>query len=262
MHRSLESADPPATRFAQAAALTLLLVWAVLQQAHAQAQAQAPAREPVAAASAFEILAAELAAMQRAQRQAAAPMRVILEAGKPRRQGNEAEPPAPAAAVAPTLFALPSPPQRATAAVNAPLGRADAGTATSLKLNGDVLQGMTAGSAVAAIDAASLVTAVSSRPGAAPELFELHAALPEKPRLMSKVDPDIPPRLLLDLGSVAEVLADLTIRADGSVAAVLLLPPVPRQIARHVVAALEQWRFDPLPAERVHRVQLVFNTER
>lgn len=260
MHHSLESADPPATRFAQAAALTLLLAWAVLQQA--QAQAQAPAREPVAAASPYEILAAELTAMQRAQRQAAAPMRMILEAGKPRRQGNEAEPPAPVAAVAPTISALQSPPQRATAAVNAPLGRADAGTATSLKLNGDVLQGMTAGSAVAAIDAASLVTAVSARPGAAPELSELRAALLEKPRLMSKVDPDIPLRLLLDLGSVAEVLADLTIRADGSVAAVLLLPPVPRQIARHVVAALEQWRFDPLPAERVHRVQLVFNTER
>jgi predicted P-loop ATPase/GTPase len=83
-----------------------------------------------------------------------------------------------------------------------------------------------------------------------------------KPQIVSMVEPVIPVRVQDDVGRIGEVSVDLTIRADGSVAAVTVLPPAPRQIQRFVVAALEQWRYEPLPAERVHRVQLVFNSER
>jgi hypothetical protein len=41
---------------------------------------------------------------------------------------------------------------------------------------------------------------------------------------------------------------------------VRVLPPVPRTLAPAIAAAVEQWRFAPLPAARPHRVVLVFRT--
>jgi outer membrane biosynthesis protein TonB len=77
------------------------------------------------------------------------------------------------------------------------------------------------------------------------------------PELLYIVEPDIGPRLL-ELLSRSEVVVEFTIRADGSVTGVQVLPPVPRQWVPVVTAAVEQWRFAPLPASRRHRVQLVF----
>jgi hypothetical protein len=88
---------------------------------------------------------------------------------------------------------------------------------------------------------------------------ELAATL-VRPKLLTLVEPQIPQRVLDEIVGAVEVVADLSIRADGTVARVDLVPPVPRQVQRYVVAALEQWLFEPLAAARVHRVQLVFNT--
>jgi TonB family protein len=76
------------------------------------------------------------------------------------------------------------------------------------------------------------------------------------------VEPEVPQRVLDGMNRNTAVMVDLTIRANGSVAAVELVPPAPRQLQRYLAAALEQWRFDPLPAERVHRIELVFNADR
>lgn len=73
------------------------------------------------------------------------------------------------------------------------------------------------------------------------------------------VELDIPVRVFDQVGRINEVIVDLTIRRDGSVSRVAIQPPAPRALQRYVVQALEQWRFDPLPQEQVHRVQLVFN---
>jgi hypothetical protein len=35
-----------------------------------------------------------------------------------------------------------------------------------------------------------------------------------------------------------------------------------RQLQRALTTAMEQWRFDPLPTQRQHRVELVFNPDR
>ena len=87
------------------------------------------------------------------------------------------------------------------------------------------------------------------------------AAGPASVKLINRVDPELPQRQLDDMGRNAVVTVDLTIRTDGSVGNVAMVRPTPRGIQRAVLAALEQWRFDPLPSERVHRVQLIFNPE-
>ena len=79
------------------------------------------------------------------------------------------------------------------------------------------------------------------------------------PKLVTMLEPEIPPRLLIEGPRVTEIVADLSLRADGTVASVALLPGVPRAWQRYVVSALERWRFEPLPAARLHRVQLVFS---
>ena len=215
-------------------------------------------------ASKAEVAAEAAAAMERAQRQAANPMRRILEASKAR--------PKPAAEAAPIVAA--------TAAVAAVAPRADAGFTTPTiapapapapapvpapvatpavsTLSADLLQRPSPGVAVPALETAS----TSAQPMAALAPLAMPAApvVVVRPQLVNMVEPVIPARVLDDLGRIGEVSVDLTIRADGSVAAVALVPPAPRQIQRYVIAALEQWRYEPLPAERVHRVQLVFNS--
>ena len=47
--------------------------------------------------------------------------------------------------------------------------------------------------------------------------------------------------------------------AIGKVAAVGMVTNVPARVQRVVIGALEQWRFEPLPSDRVHRVELLFN---
>lgn len=248
------------------------VVW--LTAASASAQTAKPnAADPAATA------AAASAAMERAKRQAAGPMRFILEASRPRRKVTETETAAPADAanvrsVAGRPVPLAPAPAQATAeavarpVTTAPLAEsaepvAQAPTAravTESTLNSELLQGKAA-SPVPGLQPsgqASLTTPLSSGPMALPAI----AAGPVRPKLVSQVDPDVPQRVLDDLGRNALVLVDITIRVDGSVAAVALAGPAPRQLLRVVQAAIEQWRFEPLPSERVHRVELLFNADR
>ena len=84
---------------------------------------------------------------------------------------------------------------------------------------------------------------------------------PARVKLINRVDPDLGQRQLDDLGRNAVVAVDLTIRADGSVASVAMIGQPARGLQRALSAALEQWRFEPLPSQRVHRVELLFNTQ-
>ena len=45
------------------------------------------------------------------------------------------------------------------------------------------------------------------------------------------------------------------------VGGVTMVSAVPTRVQRVLAAALEQWRFEPLPSDRTHRVELVFNAE-
>ena len=207
--------------------------------------------------------------MERAKRQAAGPLRVILEASKSRRKGGEPESAQAAevnsvrsvAARAPAPDGLPqaavAPPP---AAVTAPPRPPQAAAGTQITVNSEPLQVKTAAGPVpglpmtefAAVPAAApLTTAAVSLPVATAALL--------RPRLISRVDPELNQRAIDDLGRNAVVRVDLTIRADGTVAAVTPVGPLLRSVLRPLISALEQWRFDPLPQERVHRVELVFN---
>jgi Meckel syndrome type 1 protein len=209
--------------------------------------------------------------MERAERLAANPMKVILQASKIRRKadpaadaaeasaarptGRAAEAPAAVAAVAATA-ALPS---RDTAPLTRSISAAVTEEAQAKKMPASLLPAPPA-AAVPAIDAAparmEAVPAIAK--ALAPQRVPL-VALPVRPTLVTMVEPDIPVRLLSDSGRVNEVMADLTLRPDGSVGAVALVSPVPRSWRAYITAALERWRFEPLPDALVHRVQLVFD---
>lgn len=215
--------------------------------------------------------AADAAAMERAKRQAAGPMRIILEASKPRRKAGETEAapaPAPAntrripprvAAAAPakdaTVPANPTPVLPAAAALAAV---AAAASAPAVTLPTGIVTPIMPGSAALTNKAPS-----SEVPALPLPTLTLGAPAAEvRPRLSRMVEPEVPQRVLQDIAFNTAVLVDLSLRADGTVAAVNVVPPAPRQLTRIIAAALGQWRFEPLPAARVHRIELVFNAER
>ena len=233
------------------------------------------------------------AAMERAKRQASGPMRVILEASKARRKGNEPEAPPAAETASVRPVAVRSAAAAAAAPAAAPAGVATAlGSATLVSQAPAGAPAMAEPAAVAAPVAAAVVksapvlTTLSSEalqtksvlapvpgleltraaaepapPLASSAAIPSLAAGPARVKLVNRVDPEVPQRLLDELGRNALVLVDLGIRADGSVSAVTLAGPAPRSLLRWLVAALEQWQFEPLPAARVHRIELLFNGE-
>lgn len=214
------------------------------------------------------------AAMERAQRMAANPMRVILQASKMRRRAGEPEPAvdvsrlplrqaaagsAAAAVVGSVTAAVVTTASAATANLEPPAQQTAPPAAPSVA---SLL--LSAAPAAPAMPEAAPLERVGSAPtvGVVAQPVPAPALMPSlavQPRLAKMIEPEIPPRLRAENQRVSEVLADLTLRADGSVAAVALLPPIPRSWQRYLVAALEQWRFDSLPAGQVHRVQLVFD---
>ena len=251
--------------------------------------------------------AAASAAMERAMRQAAGPMRVILEASKSRRKNTEPDapvlPPADSGSVRPVssrsaspAVAAPEPVTRALAAARSavaaatpaptpapavavavagtvaplvapepPVATASAapvskGAVAQLTLSSEALQGKGDSALVPALEAVGAAPAAALLPAGA--MTQSNPSVgPAKVKLINRVDPEVAQRHLDDMGRNAVVTVDLTIRADGSVGAVTVLPPSPRGIQRALVDALEQWRFEPLSSQRLHRVQLIFNPE-
>src|SRR4029079_17657754 len=78
-----------------------------------------------------------------------------------------------------------------------------------------------------------------------------------EPQLLSKVDPELPHRLGRRGGDAFEVVVDLTISADGSVADAAVRSLRDSDVAQAVVDAVRRWRYDAQPAARPHVVKLV-----
>jgi len=227
----------------------------------------------VAASSAKPAVTEAQAAMERAQRLAANPMKVILQASKIRRRPNEPEPePADPNILRRTAVrneaVAPAPALRPVTAAAAPVPVAPAPAPSAppptpapepVVVNKFMPTALAGGSAeVPDIQGAALAVAVPAISKAvAPAALPI-APQAVQPTLVTMVDPEIPVRLMADGNRIKEVFADLQLRPDGSVAEVKLIPPVPRGWQSYIVYALERWRFEPLPAARVHRVQLVF----
>jgi len=206
----------------------------------------------LAAASAAASASAQADAerMERARRLAEHPLRVIQQAGRARRDAAAA-PPGPRVPVA-----------VADAAVDAAGAKPEASSAAGTLSQTNALPSpavrsrrnlVTDDPFVPAADLASAPEPIPVLPepgGLPPELF--------RPVLLSRVAPDVPPRVLADLGSVREVLAELRIRPDGAVEDAVLVAPAPYALRRYVLPALKKWRFAPLPRARTWRVSLVF----
>jgi hypothetical protein len=252
------------------AALAFLALWlALCVHAQTAAPAKTEARSDLKADPKAEEAAA---AMERAKRLAAGPMRVILEASKGKRR--EAEPgqalvPTSAAdagslrtvaarsAPALEITARAAPAPQATAAEPAPLPAAPAPLSARVTLSSDSLQNRS----VAPVPGLESAVTAPAMPALAPTALPKLADAYVKPKLIRRVDPELSQRLQDDLGRGAVVAVDLSISADGRVAAVAMITPVPPRVQRVLAGALEQWRFEPLPADRVHRIELVFNTD-
>jgi hypothetical protein len=244
--------------------------------AHAAAQGQTA--KPDAAQAA--------AAMERAQRIAANPMRIILEAGKQSRKAPTDDSSAAAArAAAPTVLAVAAPAQTAQRLVaSASLPESlPAPAAVPVPATVPVEQVVaplsvynahsrlagpapSASPALGQVGAAQAVTTqLSSVASPTAALTAVLTAAPMAavvtPKLISMVEPNVPQNVLDTMGNLREVTVKFNIAADGRVSDVALQQPAPRQLARYVNVAVAQWQFEPLPEARAHSVQLVFSAQ-
>lgn len=223
------------------------------------AWSQTPAKPEAAKPETAKADAAEAAAaMERAQRLANNPQRMILEASRVRRKGDAEPASEPAEAAAPRRAAAAAPANAAPAAEAAAAPQpalvtlaADATLAQPLATNAPALK-------ADAVPQAMLPLTLAPGPLPSPEM----AAMLVQPKLVVMTPPDFPQRVIDQIGRVGQVAAELTIRPDGSVSEVVVLPPAPRALHRSIIDALLQWRYEPLPGERKHRVELVFGRDR
>jgi protein TonB len=198
---------------------------------------------------------------------------VILEAGKPRRKPPADSAPPSEAADARRIAAAPPAGPAAGGSPASSRKDAAAGASTLVEvararvapaeatLNADARL-----STPALVDATALDRAVAVPAPALPEAVALPAlariaAPAAPPKLLRRVDPEVPLRLRDEIARGLEVRVDLTIEPDGSVSGANVLPPAPRSLHRYIVEALEQWRYEPQPTALVHRVQLVFDPQ-
>ena len=250
MRGFLPSEGAPVTPSARFGCLLLGLL--ALLAGPVAAQGSAPPKETKEAREARE--AAE--AMERARRLAANPMRVILEASRVRRAAEPAAPAAAGAAAAPagevTARAQPVPPPAPAREVEPP----------AAVISSELVQTRAATQGAPALDPAAMPAPVALPAVSMPSVEALRPGV-FRPTLVRRVDPEVPPRVLVDLAPNTVITADLMLQADGSVSQVSVVTPGPaaRAMTRFVVAALQQWRFEPMPSERPWRVELVFNAE-
>lgn len=198
------------------------------------------------------------AAMERAKRAAAGPLKAIQEAARIRRRASDGNGTAPVlvnpALATTAATAAPAAVERGEARATPPLV-APAPAAATAKLDAPAAAPVVevAPLAVQSTTAVTLPAAVQTQP--------LLDTLPVQPKLVEMVEPKLPLQVMQQGPATLDVQAELSLRTDGSVAAVTLQSAVPRAWQRYIVNALEQWRFEPLLSARAHRVVLVFKND-
>jgi TonB family protein len=170
-------------------------------------------------------------ALERAEKQADGPRRRILEAAKMK------------PAAAPLVATAPAPPVAAAEPVLHTLGK---------------------GAALLDVPAAAVATVPTVAPVELVPVSTALVALPAAPdvvlaapRLLDKVEPELPSRLLRRGAPRTEVQLELTVNADGSVSDVHVRSSTNAEIQDAVVDAVRRWRYDVHPVARRHSVRLV-----
>jgi hypothetical protein len=194
----------------------------------AWAQAAVPARPAASEAQ---------AALERAQRLADSPMRNILKASRLTRRGATTEPVATEASSAPTVLTL-------DLSLSEPETSAD-------------LSALDAGRLAPGPDLSAGLPSLPALPANDPLV-----APPEVPQLQFMQEPALTPRMLEQFGRLNPVDAVLTLRQDGTVAAVKFQGAVDLRLQRVVLSALMAWRYAPLRTAQDHPVRLVFPERR
>lgn len=255
--------------------IVVLLQALVLAAPGARAQAAAT---PAAAAASVN----ESAVSERVKREASNPLRMILEASKIRRGPAEPEPvpvrkvvPAavtPAAVVstpvapasppqttvtAPAPSAVPAPPpEPVTRVLDSPREPAPATRGERIVTDGTLVP-------VSAATPLALPAVPARGPIAAPPAAIPPAPAPvaagAMPRLLSRVDPDIPSAVMRRLGYPTELLVQVTIERDGRLSDIRLPTVAQRAAEPYIIEALSQWRYEPVSEPRVQRLNLVFS---
>lgn len=261
--------------------LRVVVLLPVVAVAATSALAQPSAVPPAPAASVNESAVSE-----RVRREAGNPLRLILEASRIRRAPAEAEtpparrpvagapsgpvaaptPPAPAAvAPAAALAAVPSPAPAAPEPVLRTLAApAETGGAIGRIVRDESLAPVSPVAPLALPAVPDRGPAAAPVVAAAPPPQQPGAAAPAAvatsapPRLLTRVDPDIPSGVMRRLGFPSELQVDVTIQPDGSVRDVRMVSPAQRAAEPYVVEAMAQWRFERVAAPRLQRFSLVF----
>jgi TonB family protein len=103
--------------------------------------------------------------------------------------------------------------------------------------------------------AAALAAPAAAAQSPAQPVAEMLAA----PKLVRYIEPEIPARIRSRLRPSSEVTVVFKIQPDGSVSNVGIRATTARALDPVVLDAVRQWRYDSVPEEREHVVQLVFN---
>lgn len=225
----------------------------------------------------------------RAQRDAANPLRMIIEAGKlkVRQKSPEAEPEPAAKPAAPARVAAPKPPQVASPALVAapsqptarpastPVAAATAEPPPPVAAPAAPTDAEPTPATPAAVEALSTAAAPAAEASDAtpaaqePQLALAAPSLPATPlpataprrtalELVDYVEPVLNERLRRRLKGDGEVVVEFTIRADGSVADPAVRSASDKVLEEAALEAVRQWRYQPIPAAQPHAVQLVF----
>ncbi len=256
---------------------TLILAAPLLAgSVHAHAQSQTSQAPPAPAATP----PADPAQAVRAQRDAVNPLRMIIEAGKLKarpkpateaRAPTEAEPPVKrvrsAAGKSPDGSAEASPNNTAVARPAAPQSAAVALAQGEASVQSAAAAAAAATQAEPAAAALLPVVATRADTDAAldPRRTALAAATPAPSRaarsalvLADYVEPVLPERVRARLRGTPEVVLDLRVRADGSIGEASVRSSTDKALEPLALAAVRQWRYQPIAEEQPHAVQLVF----
>jgi TonB family protein len=159
-------------------------------------------------------------------------------------------------AAAPTAAAAPEPPPLAAVPAAAAPEGPPLGTVPSVATQAANPPAAAAATLPAAAPAAALTAPLAATvPVASPPAAEVLAPL----KLVRYIEPEIPARIRGRLKPSSEVTVAFKVQPDGSVSDVGIRQTTARALDPIVLDAVRQWRYDPVPAEREHVVQLVFN---
>lgn len=111
-----------------------------------------------------------------------------------------------------------------------------------------------------------LVAAAPATPPAPPATEPTRAAPAPEPeeevalRLIQKVDPDIPRQLASNIRS-GSVMVRFQVKPDGTTTKVESLGNANKRLASSAIAAVQQWKFAPIPKQREATVEIGFKLD-